>query len=185
MGGCSSNGWGLKTQNSICSVPRSPKRAHFGRPMPRKPCGPQKVPQCSPMKMKSLVCTNGAERFVRISPTNFSELTADLLVYTGGAASGGFFFERLEGPYGRLRVPGNAYVEVEDESTSLTVGTADPEQAAVFEWIQRPNGDVVLRSVLRVADTLCVGNPGRIGCMPMPMMDHIRLRTLWWLALRV
>ena len=70
-------------------------------------------------------------------------------MYTGGAASGGFFFERLEGPYGRLRVPGNAYVEVEDESTSLTVGTADPEQAAVFEWIQRPNGDVILRSVAR------------------------------------
>lgn len=91
----------------------------------------------------------GAERFVRISPTNFSELKADLLVYTGGAASGGFFFEHLEGPYGRLRVSGNAYVEVEDESTSLTVGTADPEQAAVFEWIQRPNGDVILRSVAR------------------------------------
>ena len=91
----------------------------------------------------------GAERFVRISPTNFSELTADLPVYTGGATSGGFFFERLEGPYGRLRVLGNAYVEVEDESTSLTVGTGDPEQAAVFEWIQRPNGDVILRSVAR------------------------------------
>ena len=35
-------------------------------------------------------------------------------------------------------------MEVED-GTSLTVGTADPEQAAVFEWIQRPNGDVILR----------------------------------------
>ena len=77
------------------------------------------------------------------------ELKADLLVYTGGATSGGFFFEPLEGPYGRLRVSGDAYVEVEDAGTSLTVGTADPEQAAVFEWIQRPNGDVILRSVAR------------------------------------
>ena len=68
-------------------------RAHFGRPMPRKPCGPQKVPQCSPMKMKSLGCTNGAGTVCQ-DQHNFSELTADLLVYTGGAASGGFFFER-------------------------------------------------------------------------------------------
>ena len=88
-----------------------------------------------------------AERFVRISPTNFSELTVDLPLYTGGASNDGFFIERLDGPYCRLRLPGNAYFEVQDESTSLSVGTADPQQAAVFEWIQRPNGDVVLRSV--------------------------------------
>ena len=91
----------------------------------------------------------GAQRFVRVSPTNFSELAADLPLYTGGATNGGFFFEPLDGPYGRLRLSGNAYVEVEDEGISLRVGTADPQQAAVFEWIQRPNGDVILRSVGR------------------------------------
>ena len=90
-----------------------------------------------------------AERFVRVSPTNFTELSADLPLYTGGAANDGFLIEHLDGPYCRLRLPGNAYWEVADEGTSLSVGTADPQQAAVFEWMQRPNGDVILRSVAR------------------------------------
>ena len=73
------------------------KQAQFGRPMPRKPRGLQKVPQRFPNENEEFgLYQRGAERFVRISPTNFSELTADLPVYTGGAASGGFFFERLE-----------------------------------------------------------------------------------------
>ena len=185
MGGCSSNGLGAEDAELDLFRAKITQAGTLWTPDAPEAMWPAKGAAASPNENEEFgLYQRGAERFVRISPTNFSELTADLLVYTGGAASGGFFFERLEGPYGRLRVPGNAYVEVEDESTSLTVGTADPEQAAVFEWIQRPNGDVILRSVAR-ADTLCVGNPGRIGCMPMPMMDQIRLRTLWWFALRV
>ena len=88
----------------------------------------------------------GAERFVRAVPDDGNQLLADRLTYTGGLMEDAFVVERVSPRSFRLRTPEGSYVRTSGEDVPLRAIGEDPSVATVFEWIQVPNGDHVVRA---------------------------------------
>ena len=85
-------------------------------------------------------------RFVRVAGESGNRLVADLDAFSGSPASDAFVVERLPDRLFRLRGLGTGWVRSSGESGALAADGGSAAEATIFEWIQVPNGDHVIRA---------------------------------------
>ena len=86
-----------------------------------------------------------AQRFVRVNSQN-NRLYADATTYSGGNAEDSFVIEYSSPRFFTLRTPTGGYVRTTGESGSLQISNGPASSATLFELIQIPNEDYVIRA---------------------------------------
>lgn len=92
------------------------------------------------------VYQRAAERFIRVDPDDGNQLLADRPTYTGGLEDDAFVVEWVSSRTFRLRTPAGSYVRTSGKDVPLRAIGGSPSLATIFEWIQVPNGDHVVRA---------------------------------------
>ncbi len=93
------------------------------------------------------IFVRGADRFLRVAPDAGRQLRADRISYSGGGKDDAFIAEPMTGTRFRLRTPKGDYVATTGESAPLRAIGQSPENGTIFEWIQLPSGDHVVRAI--------------------------------------
>ena len=87
-----------------------------------------------------------AGRFLRVDQSLGGRLIADRDAYAGGAQADGFVVERVSERLFRLRSLGGNYVWSNGSDDALRATGGSLADATIFEWIQVPDGDHVIRA---------------------------------------
>ena len=87
-----------------------------------------------------------AGRFLRVDQSSGGRLIADRDAYAGGAQADGFVVERVSERLFRLRSLGGNYVWSNGSDDALRATGGSLADATIFEWIQVPDGDHVIRA---------------------------------------
>ena len=88
----------------------------------------------------------GVGRFVRVAENSGDRLLADRDAYTGGLDADAFVVEQIAGRLFRLRALGGGRVRTTGDGEPLRADGVAVEDATIFEWIQAPDGDHVIRA---------------------------------------
>lgn len=87
-----------------------------------------------------------AGRFVRVGPGAGGPLRVDRVDFSGGSAEDSFRVDSIGPRTFRLRTTTGSYVRSDGE-TDVLDASGTFANATTFEWIQVPNGDVVIRAI--------------------------------------